>query len=591
MIGLERRIELDQTKLTSFLRMLRETNPPKLLLVFAFGLSLIETATGLIVPLLTKSLVDQLAAATVELTIIAMLFGVFLLQAVSAGLSYFLMSYIGEGIVRAIRKRLWKHVLNLPVSFFDRQQSGEIMSRITQDTSTVKDLITMHLVTFISGVISVVGAVIILFWIDWKMTLIMLISVPLSLVIILPLGNKMYRISLGMQDRMAMFTADLGRVLSEIRLVKAYHAEEKEKQTGYEGINRLFRYGVREAKILAVLSPIITFVIMLVLVILIGYGGVRVASGSLSSGTLVAIILYMFQIVVPFTQMAAFFTSFQKALGATERIQTILSMEGEKLDGKQLVKKTNQDIYIKNVSFSYKEGEPILHDINLHIPKNKTTAIVGPSGSGKTTIFSLLERFYEPNEGAIYFGDEDIRQFDLHAWRQKISYVAQDSPIMTGTIRENICYGLDREATDEEIWQAADFANALEFIEKLPDGLDTYVGERGVTLSGGQRQRIAIARAFIRDPDILLLDEATSHLDSSSESLVQEAIEHLMKKRTTIVIAHRLSTIKNADQIVVLENGVITGKGTHQSLYEGHELYRELTNQQSGLEENLSFGI
>ncbi len=176
--------------------MLRETNPPKLLLVFAFGLSLIETATGLIVPLLTKSLVDQLAAATVELTIIAMLFGVFLLQAVSAGLSYFLMSYIGEGIVRAIRKRLWKHVLNLPVSFFDRQQSGEIMSRITQDTSTVKDLITMHLVTFISGVISVVGAVIILFWIDWKMTLIMLISVPLSLVIILPLGNKMYRISL-----------------------------------------------------------------------------------------------------------------------------------------------------------------------------------------------------------------------------------------------------------------------------------------------------------------------------------------------------------------------------------------------------------
>src|SRR5690606_34776536 len=239
----------------------------------------------------------------------------------------FLMSYIGEGIVRAIRKRLWKHVLNLPVSFFDRQQSGEIMSRITQDTSTVKDLITMHLVTFISGVISVVGAVIILFWIDWKMTLIMLISVPLSLVIILPLGNKMYRISLGMQDRMAMFTADLGRVLSEIRLVKAYHAEEKEKQTGYAGLNRLFRYGVREAKILAVLSPIITFVIMLVLVILIGYGGVRVASGSLSSGTLVAIILYMFQIVVPFTQMAAFFTSFQKALGATERIQTILSME------------------------------------------------------------------------------------------------------------------------------------------------------------------------------------------------------------------------------------------------------------------------
>lgn len=581
---MEKRIELDKEKLQSFLRLLLETNPPKWILFFAFGLSLLETITGLIVPLLTKTLVDQLAASALELTIIALLAGVFLLQAFSAGLSYYLMSYIGEGIVRSIRERLWNHVLHLPIPYFDRHQSGEIMSRITQDTSTVKDLITLHLITFISGIISVIGAVIILIWIDWQMTLIMLISVPLAMLVIMPLGNKMYKISLGMQDRMAKFTGNLGRVLTEIRLVKAYHAEDKEKQKGFEGIHSLFRYGVREAKILAVLSPIITFIIMLVLVILIGYGGVRVASGALSSGTLVAIILYMFQIIVPFTQMASFFTSFQKALGATERIQTILSTKGEQLDGKQMNEQTNKDIYLKNVSFSYKEGEQILHDINLHIPKDKTTAIVGPSGSGKTTIFSLLERFYEPSEGAIYFGDNDIRELDLRSWREKISYVAQDSPVMTGTIRDNICYGMNREVTDEEIWQAADFANALEFIEKLPDGLNTYVGERGVTLSGGQRQRIAIARAFIRDPEILLLDEATSHLDSSSESLVQEAIEHLMKKRTTIVIAHRLSTIKNADQIVVLENGVITGKGTHEDLYQKHELYRELTDQQSGFE-------
>lgn len=590
MISLEKRIELDKAKLQYFLRLLLETKPPKWILFFAFGLSLLETITGLIVPLLTKTLVDQLAASALELTIIALLAGVFLLQAFSSGLSYYLMSYIGEGIVRSIRERLWNQVLHLPIPYFDCHQSGEIMSRITQDTSTVKDLITLHLITFISGIISVIGAVIILIWIDWQMTLIMLISVPLAMLVIMPLGNKMYKISLGMQDRMAKFTGNLGRVLTEIRLVKAYHAEDKERQKGFEGIHSLFRYGVREAKILAVLSPIITFIIMLVLVILIGYGGVRVASGVLSSGTLVAIILYMFQIIVPFTQMASFFTSFQKALGATERIQTILSTEGEQLDGKQMNEQTNKDIYLKNVSFSYKEGEQILHDINLHIPKDKTTAIVGPSGSGKTTIFSLLERFYEPSEGAIYFGDNDIRKLHLRSWREKISYVAQDSPVMTGTIRDNICYGMNREVTDEEIWQAADFANALEFIEKLPDGLDTYVGERGVTLSGGQKQRIAIARAFIRDPEILLLDEATSHLDSSSESLVQEAIQHLMKKRTTIVIAHRLSTIKNADQIVVLENGVITGKGTHEDLYQKHELYRKLTDQQSGVERGIRFG-
>lgn len=202
------------------------------------------------------------AASALELTIIALLAGVFLLQAFSAGLSYYLMSYIGEGIVRSIRERLWNHVLHLPIPYFDRHQSGEIMSRITQDTSTVKDLITLHLITFISGIISVIGAVIILIWIDWQMTLIMLISVPLAMLVIMPLGNKMYKISLGMQDRMAKFTGNLGRVLTEIRLVKAYHAEDKERQKGFEGIHSLFRYGVREAKILAVLSPIITFIIM-----------------------------------------------------------------------------------------------------------------------------------------------------------------------------------------------------------------------------------------------------------------------------------------------------------------------------------------
>lgn len=584
---LEKRIDLDKNKLQAFWRLLVNANPPKWILLFAFALSLLETITGLIVPLLTKTLVDQLAVSALEISIIILLAGVFLLQAASSGLSFYLMSHIGEGIVRSIRKRLWNHVLHLPVPYFDQHQSGEIMSRITQDTNTVKDLITMHLITFISGVISIIGAVIILLWIDWQMTLIMLISVPLAFLVIMPLGNKMYKIALATQDRMAKFTGNLGRVLTDIRLVKAYHAEEKEKHNGFKGINDLFRYGLKEAKVLAVLSPIITFIIMLVLVILIGYGGVRVASGALSSGTLVAIILYMFQIVVPFTQMASFFTSFQKALGATERIQTILSTEGEPLTGKQIEKKS-ADIHLKNVSFAYKNSEQVLHDISLHIPADETTAIVGPSGSGKTTIFSLLERFYEPTEGAIYFGDTNIQDFDLREWRKKISYVAQDSPVMTGTIRENICYGMGREVTDQEVMQAAEFANALEFIEKLPNGFDTYVGERGVTLSGGQRQRIAIARAFIRNPEILLLDEATSHLDSSSESLVQEAVEHLMKKRTTIVIAHRLSTIKNADQIVVLENGNITGKGTHEELYVKHALYRKLTNQQSGMKKNVS---
>lgn len=578
---MESRMELDKSKLLSFLHLLKETNPPKWMLLLALGLSIIETITGLIIPLLTRNFVDELSISAIKLSAIAIIAIVFLIQAFSSGLSFYLMSYIGEGIVRKIRERLWKHVLHLPVPYFDRHQSGEIMSRITQDTSTVKDLVTQHFVTFISGLISVIGAIIVLLWLDWKMTLIMFLSVPLAIFVIMPLGNKMYKISLRMQDKMANFSGNLGRVLTNIRLVKAYHAEEKEKQNGYDKINDLFRYGIKEAKILAILSPVIMFIIMLVLVILIGYGGVRVASGSLSSGTLVAIILYMFQIVFPFTQMASFFTAFQKALGATERIQQIFCINGEPSEGKLTENIGNEDIHFKNVSFAYNSGNQVLHHIHLHIPKNKTTAIVGPSGSGKTTIFSLLERFYTPTEGTILFGDTNIQDIDLRSWRQKISYVAQDSPIMTGTIRENICYGLERDASDKEIWQAAKFANALEFIEKLPDGFDTHVGEQGITLSGGQRQRIAIARAFIRNPEILLLDEATSHLDSSSELLVQEALEQLMQKRTTLVIAHRLSTVKNADQIVVLENGKITGIGTHEELFEKHELYQKLTEQQS----------
>lgn len=584
MKALDNKIEVDKRKIQQFWRLLVDTKPPKWMIIFAFALSIAETATGLIVPLLTKSLVDQLAASKLEAKIIIFLASVFLLQAISNGLAYYFMSYLGEGIVREIRIRLWRHVLHLPIPYFDKHQSGEILSRITQDTKTVKDLVTQHLITFISGIISIIGAVIILFWIDWQMTLIMLISVPLALAVIMPLGRKMYKVALATQDKMAHLTGDLGRVLTDIRLVKAYHAERKEADSGNRGIMSLFHYGLREAKILAILSPIITFIIMLVLVILIGYGGVRVASGALSSGTLVAIILYMFQIIVPFTQMAAFFTAFQKALGATERIQTILGKTREPSDGKYVEDTENKAITFNNVSFAYETGKQVLHEVSMNVPANKTTAIVGPSGSGKTTIFSLIERFYTPQEGVIYFGETPIHELNLREWRKKISYVAQDSPVMTGTIRENICYGMERKVTDDELMQATQFANALEFIEKLPDKFDTYIGERGVTLSGGQRQRIAIARAFIRNPEILLLDEATSHLDSSSEAYVQESLEHLMEKRTTIVIAHRLSTIMNADQIVVLEKGKITGIGTHDELYASHSLYKKLTDQQSGME-------
>ncbi|MEH7522808.1 ABC transporter ATP-binding protein [Bacillus sp. JJ1503] len=567
------------TNWKAFSQLLKEANPPKLIFIVAIVLSLIETGAGLIVPLFTKSLVDQLAASALETSLIIFLAAAFIVQTISSGFSFYFMTYIGEAIVASIRKRLWEQILLLPIPFFDKHQSGDTMSRVTQDTNIVKNLITQHLITFLTGLISIIGAIAILLMIDWKMTLIMIISVPLSIGLIMPLGQKMYKISKATQDEMADFSANLGRVLTDIRLVKSYHAENAEKIRGEKGIKHLFQFGLREAKIQAIISPFMTFIMMLVLVILIGYGGVRVASGELSAGSLVAIIIYMFQIVVPFTQMASFFTAFQKAIGATERIQGILALEKEPSEQNLIVKDPAQDIYFTNLSFSYNEN-PIIKNIHLTIPAGKTTAIVGPSGGGKTTLFALLERFYEPNNGEILLGDTNINEFNLLSWRSQISYVSQESPLMSGTIKDNIVYGLERGVSDQELREAAELAHAAEFINQLPDGYETEVGERGIRLSGGQRQRIAIARAIIRNPKILLLDEATSNLDSTSEHFVQNALKNLMANRTTLVIAHRLSTIIDADQIAVMDAGTITGTGTHAELLQSHPLYRELAEQQ-----------
>ncbi|UOE62119.1 ABC transporter ATP-binding protein [Priestia filamentosa] len=575
-------MEKENTKanLASFWQLLKSIKLPKAIMITALTLSLLETGAALIVPLFTKNLVDKAASSALETSVIVILILAFMLQAISGGISSYLIMYVGEIVVSRLRSNIWQKVLFLEIPYFDKHQSGETMSRITQDTNTIKTLVTQHLVSFLTGIVSIVGSVIILLFIDWKMTLVMILAVPFSLLLIIPLGRKMYRISKATQDELASFSGELGRVLGEIRLVKMYSAENEEVEKGEEGIKKLFRFGLKEARIQSVLHPFMTLIMMLVIVILIGYGGVRVASGTLTAGSLVAIIIYMFQIIVPFSQMATSFSALQKALGATERIGEMLNLRTEEKQKGKNLDEALVDIELKDISFSYNDKTPILRDINLRIPKGKTTAFVGPSGGGKTTLFSLLERFYKPTSGSITIGEEDIDSFTLSSWRKAISYVSQESPIMSGTIRENICYGVGREVSDEEVKEAAKLANAKEFIDNLSDGFHTEVGERGIKLSGGQRQRIAIARALIRDPKILFLDEATSNLDSSSEHLVQQALNRLMKGRTTLIIAHRLSTVVHADQLVVIEKGEISGVGTHEELLKDHNLYQKLVQQQ-----------
>ncbi|WP_110928185.1 ABC transporter ATP-binding protein [Bacillus massiliglaciei] len=562
-----------------FICLVRETKPSKLLISLALFLSLSTTGAALLVPLFTKDLINDFSVDSISKGGIALLVLAIIVQALASGFSIYLLNHIGQKVVAGIRDQLWKKLLVLPVSYFDEHSSGETVSRMTNDTGVVKGLISEHLSNFVTGVISIIGSIIVLFVLDWRMTLVLFIAIPLAAAVLVPLGKKMYKISKGVQDETAGFTAVLQQVLSEIRLVKASNAEKIEYGNGKKGITQLFQFGLKEAKVQALIGPLMSVVMMALLVIILGYGGMRVSSGALSAGALVAFIMYLFQIVMPMGQLAAFFTQFQKATGATERIISILESD-EEADGKQPIHNMNQTITVEGVNYSYQNGEEILKDINVTIEEGKVTAIVGPSGSGKTTLFSLFERFYRPQQGTIRIGGEDIQDFSLQSWRSQIGYVSQESPIVAGTIRDNICYGVEQEISDAELDRVAKMAYADQFISDLPNGYDTEVGERGVKLSGGQRQRIAIARAFLRDPKILMLDEATSSLDSKSEKVVQQALNNLMNGRTTIVIAHRLSTVIDSDQIVFLEKGKITGIGTHDELYQTHSLYREFAEQQ-----------
>ncbi|WP_226655543.1 ABC transporter ATP-binding protein [Pseudalkalibacillus hwajinpoensis] len=566
-------------------KLIRDTNPSKLLVAVAIAMSMIGTIAGLIVPFFTKNLVDQLSDSTLSSGVITLLIAAFIVQAIFSGLSMYLLLYIGETVVARLRERLMKKVLSLQIPYFDHNRVGDTTSRIVNDTGVIKDLVSNHLISLLTSTLSIVGSIGILLYLDWKLTAILLAVVPIMMIGIRFIGKRMYKVSKGLQEETAKFTATITQVLSEVRLVKFSMAENVEEENGKNGIKNVFSYSMKEAKIYALLMPLMTLLLMGVLVIIVGYGGVRVSTGELTAGELVAFLLYLFQIIIPFSSMARFLTAIQKAMGATERLQFLLDHDSEdRLKGEE-VENPAQVLSFKDVQFSYGK-EMVLKKASFEVPPGKVTAIVGPSGSGKTTTFSMIERFYQPQEGEIKLGDKEITCFSLVSWRKQIGYVSQESPLIAGTIKENIVYGLEEEVSDQDIEAAARQAYALPFIQDLPNGLNTEIGERGIKLSGGQRQRIAIARAIVRNPSILLLDEATSSLDSTSEGQVQRALNNLMKDRTTIVIAHRLSTVVHADQILVMENGRVSAQGTHEELFMKSDLYKELAQQQFQMEES-----
>ncbi|MBO1219459.1 ABC transporter ATP-binding protein [Mammaliicoccus sciuri] len=569
------------TKQNPLLYLLKKVDWPKKLVFTAMTLSILGSLSGLLVPLFTGKLVDTFNAESLDLRMVWLFIGVFLVNAVLSGIGTYLLSKIGEKTIYSIREKLWKHLINLKMSFFDKNESGQLMSRITDDTNVINLFISEKAPSVLPSLLTLIGSIVMLFILDWQMTLMTFLILPIFIGIMVPLGRKMGKISRDTQTEISRFSGILGRVLTEIKLVKVTTSEEKELEKTKGTLLGIYDLGLKEAKIRAIISPLSGVIMTLTVAVILGFGGIRVSSGAITAGTLVAMIFYVVQLSAPILNFSMFLTDYKKAVGASERIYEIYQEEAEKRGDDHNQPITNhQDITFENVSFGY-EAHSVIKDLSLSIRSGEVTAFVGPSGSGKSTLFSLIERLYPIDHGQILYGNQPIDDISLKYWRQKIGYVMQSNAMMSGTIRDNLTYGVYSEVEEETLVHYTKMARCYDFIMAFPQGFDTEIGERGTKLSGGQRQRIDIARSFIKNPDILLLDEATANLDSESEFYIQQALNELMKDRTTIVIAHRLATIKKANQIVFLDKGQITGVGTHQELLASHEKYRHFVNTQS----------
>ena len=553
------------------------------LIITAVIISSLGSLSGLLIPLFTGRLVDKFSTNNINWNIVVLFASIFIINALLSGLGIYLLSKIGEKMIYGIRSLLWEHMIKLKMPFFDKNESGQLMSRLTDDTKVINDFISQKLPQLLPAIITLIGSIIMLFIMDWQMTLLTFIAIPIFMGIMIPLGRRMQKISKHTQAEIANFSGLLGRVLTEMRLVKISNTEQKELNNAHYNLNEIYKLGLRQAKIVAIIQPISSVIMLLMIAIILGFGAIRIATGAITAGALIAMIFYVMQLSMPLMNLSTLVTDYKKAVGASQRIYEIMQEPVEPMEQLKPIANINIEngaLEFNNVEFKY-DVKTILDHVSFRIPQGDISAFVGPSGSGKSTIFNLIERMYDIDNGDITYGNESIYDIPITKRRKKIGYVMQSNSMMTGTIRDNILYGINRNVSDEELIKYAKLANCHDFIMQFDEGYDTLVGERGLKLSGGQRQRIDIARSFVKNPDILLLDEATANLDSESEQKIQEALEVLMKGRTTIVIAHRLSTIKKAGQIIFIDQGRVTGEGTHDELMKYHEKYHQFVTTQN----------
>jgi len=576
--------DIDLSTRQTFCRLWPTISPFKLGLLVAGIALIVNAAIDPFMLTLLKRLLDDVIGKNNQESLLwmpLMIIGLILIRGVSGYISSYCISWVSGKVVMTLRRRLFSHLMGMPVAFFDQQSTGTLLSRISYDCEQVASSSSGSLVTVVREGASILGLFVLMFYYSWQLSLILLVLAPLVSLAIRIVSRRFRSISKNMQNTMGQVTSHAEQMLKGHKEVLMFGGQQVETARFEQVSNKMRRQGMKMVSATSLSDPIIQLLASSALAFVLYAVSFPSVMATLTAGSISAVFSAMLMLMRPLKSLTNVNAQFQRGMAACQTLFAILDTEQEKDEGTRVIERATGNIEFRDVTFTYPGAEkPALQHINLTLPAGKTVALVGRSGSGKSTLASLLTRFYDIDSGEILLDGHDLRDYTLASLREQVALVSQHVHLFNDTVANNIAYARTDVFSREAIAKAAQMAHALEFIDKMDNGLDTVIGENGVLLSGGQRQRIAIARALLRDSPVLILDEATSALDTESERAIQSALETLQQNRTTLIIAHRLSTIEKADEILLIEDGMIAERGSHQQLLQKNGAYARLYRMQ-----------